>query len=33
MNGTACKIPDAGEYIRKAQDKGVIGKKKKTVKC
>ena len=33
MNGTACKVPDAREYIKKAADKQVIGKKKKTVKC
>lgn len=33
MNGTACKIPDAVAYIEKCIDKGVIGKKKKTVKC
>jgi hypothetical protein len=28
-----CGIPFAPDYIRKAQKKGVIGKKKKTVKC
>ena len=33
MNGTACKVPDANDYIQKVSDKGVIGKKKKTVKC
>ncbi|MDB5137138.1 MAG: 3-methyladenine glycosylase AlkD [Mucilaginibacter sp.] len=33
MNGTACKVPGAIDYIKKAQDKGSIGKKKKTVKC
>jgi 3-methyladenine DNA glycosylase AlkD len=33
MNGTACKVPDAAEYIQKAADKGSLGKKKKTVKC
>jgi 3-methyladenine DNA glycosylase AlkD len=33
MEGTACKVPDAGEYIRKAQKKGAIGKKRKTTKC
>jgi len=32
-NGTACKVPDAMEYIKKAADKGTTGKKKKTVKC
>ncbi len=31
--GTACKVPDAAEYIIKAKNKGVLGKKKKTVKC
>jgi 3-methyladenine DNA glycosylase AlkD len=33
MNGTACKVPDPAEYIKKAKDKGSLGKKKKTVKC
>lgn len=32
-NGTACKVPDAMEYIKKVADKGTTGKKKKTVKC
>ena len=31
--GTACKVPCAKEYINKAIDKGVAGKKKKTIKC
>jgi len=31
--GTACKVPNAAEYINKAAAKGSIGKKKKTVKC
>ena len=31
--GTACKIPDAAEYILKVKNKGALGKKKKTVKC
>ena len=31
--GTACKVPDAAEYILKAKNKNAIGKKKKTVKC
>jgi len=30
---TACKIPDAAEYIAKARARGSLGKKKKTVKC
>jgi 3-methyladenine DNA glycosylase AlkD len=33
MNGTACKVPDALEYIRKVEGKGHLGRKKKTVKC
>lgn len=33
MNGTACKVPDAIVYINKVKDKGLIGKKKKEVKC
>jgi 3-methyladenine DNA glycosylase AlkD len=33
MGNTACKVPDAVEYIQKARDKGAIGKKRKTVKC
>lgn len=32
-NGTACKTPDAGEYIAKVTSKGALGKKKKMVKC
>lgn len=32
-NGTACKVPDAADYIAKMEDKGKLGKKKKTVKC
>jgi 3-methyladenine DNA glycosylase AlkD len=33
MNGTACKIPEAIAYIKKIEDRGSLGKKKKTVKC
>lgn len=33
MEGTACKVPAAVEYIKKMEAKGYIGKKKKTVKC
>ena len=33
MNGTACKVPSALDYIQKVKDKGYIGKKKKTAKC
>ncbi len=32
-NGTASKMPDAVVYIKKAIDKGQIGKKKKMLKC
>jgi 3-methyladenine DNA glycosylase AlkD len=31
--GTACKVPDATDYITKIKDKGSLGKKKNTVKC
>jgi 3-methyladenine DNA glycosylase AlkD len=33
MGGTACKVPSAPDYIRKVQERGAIGKKRKTVKC
>ena len=33
MEGTACKVPLAIDYINKMEAKGYIGKKKKTVKC
>lgn len=33
MNGTACKVPFAPDYIKKVIDKGYLGKKKKTAKC
>jgi len=33
MEGTACKVPSAPDYIKKMEAKGSIGKKKKTVKC
>ena len=33
MGATACKVPSAVEYIRKVQDRGAVGKKRKTVKC
>jgi len=33
MNGTACKVPDAAEYIKKVKDKGALGKKKKMARC
>jgi len=33
MNGTACKVPSAVEYINKTINRGSLGKKKKMVKC
>ena len=33
MNGTACKVPYAPEYIQKVKDNGKLGKKRKTVRC
>jgi 3-methyladenine DNA glycosylase AlkD len=33
MGDTACKVPDALEYMQKARESGAIGKKRKTVKC
>ena len=33
MGGTACKTPDAAEYIKKVQQRGTIGKKRKSAKC
>jgi len=33
MGGTACKVPYAPEYIHKVQQRGAIGKKRKTAKC
>jgi hypothetical protein len=33
MNGTACKVPSAQDYIAKVADRGSLGKKRKTVKC
>ncbi len=33
MRDTACKVPDAVEYIKKVEARGSIGKKRKTVKC
>lgn len=31
--GTACKVPAAAGYIKKAKDKGTLGKKKKMARC
>lgn len=33
MGDNACQIPFAPDHIRKAQTRGTIGKKRKTVKC
>jgi 3-methyladenine DNA glycosylase AlkD len=33
MNGTACKVPPAADYIKKAKDRNPTSAKKKTVKC
>ena len=33
MDGTACKVPSAQDYIQKNKDSGRIGKKKKMARC
>lgn len=33
MGGTACKVPDATAYIRKMEEKGSIGKRRKSAIC
>jgi 3-methyladenine DNA glycosylase AlkD len=33
MGNTACKVPSAAPYIKKVQQRGSIGKKRKTVRC
>jgi len=33
MGATACKVPSAVEYIKKVQERGTIGKKRKSAKC
>ena len=33
MGDTSCKVPNAVEYIEKAEKRNSIGKKKKTVRC
>ena len=33
MGGTACKTPNAAEYIEKIRQRGRIGKKRKSAKC
>lgn len=33
VGGTACKVPDAREYIQKMEEKNAIGKKRKNARC
>lgn len=33
MGNTSCELPFAPDYIRKVQDRGAIGKKRKSAKC
>ena len=33
MGGTACKVPLATDYIKKLEEKGRIGKKRKMARC
>jgi 3-methyladenine DNA glycosylase AlkD len=33
MGGTACKVPLASQYIKKVEDKGYLGKKRKSARC
>jgi hypothetical protein len=33
MNGTACKVPLAKDYIQKVIDKEKVGRKRKTARC
>jgi hypothetical protein len=33
MGGTACKVPDAAEYIDKVKKRGSLGKKRKNATC
>ena len=33
VGNTSCQIPFAPDYIQKAEKRGAIGKKRKTVKC
>jgi 3-methyladenine DNA glycosylase AlkD len=33
MGDTACKVPDASEYIHKIEAMGRVGKKRKTMRC
>ena len=33
MGNTACKVPSAVEYIQKVEQRGALGRKRKTAKC
>ena len=33
VGNTACKVPYAPDYIKKVQERGTVGKKRKTCKC
>ena len=33
MGGTSCKVPPAKQYIEKVENRGSIGKKRKTARC
>lgn len=33
MGETACQVPSAADYIRKVQQRGTVGRKRKTAKC
>jgi hypothetical protein len=33
MGNTSCQVPFAPDYIRKVQQRGTIGKKRKSAKC
>ena len=33
MGATACKVPYAPDYIDKVNDRGILGRKKKTARC
>jgi hypothetical protein len=33
MGGTACKVPLATAYIKKVEDRGSLGKKRKSARC
>ena len=33
LGATSCKVPLATDYIKKVEDRGSIGKKRKTIKC